>query len=328
MKAKKLKAKLVNCIKAKMPVLLVGPPGIGKTDVVHQAAAELGCDTIVSHPVVSDPTDAKGMPAVVDGQAAWLPFGDLRRAIEAKGPTVWFLDDLGQAPAGVQAAFMQLVLGRRINGHVLSDEVVFVAATNRREDRAGVSGILEPLKGRFTIYHLEPDPDEWIVWAFDHGIRPEVIGYIHFQPGDLHVPAPTADIVNSPSPRNWAAVSAMMEAGNDDVEDFAGRVGEGYAAKFAGFVRTYRQLPNIERVLMDPTEAKVPTEPSAIWATVSALVDRADAENFGRILQYADRLDGDFAILLVRDALRRKAELAETAAFVEWAAKHKTALLG
>ncbi len=64
--------------------------------------------------------------------------------------TACFIDDLGQATPAVQAAAMQLILARTLNGHRVSDHVVFIAATNRRTDRAGVSGILEPVKSRFA----------------------------------------------------------------------------------------------------------------------------------------------------------------------------------
>ncbi len=43
---------------------------------------------------------------------------------------VCLLDDLGQAPPAVQAAAMQLLLARRVNGHAVSDHVTFLAATN------------------------------------------------------------------------------------------------------------------------------------------------------------------------------------------------------
>ena len=114
---------------------------------------------------MNDPTDYKGLPALPrpgDTEATFIPFGELSRAINATRPTVWFFDDLGQASPAVQAACMQLVLARRINGHALPDCITFVACTNRRADRAGVSGILEPVKSRFvSIVNLEPDIDSW-----------------------------------------------------------------------------------------------------------------------------------------------------------------------
>lgn len=143
MKPSQLAALLAKTIPGKRPVLIKGAPGIGKTDVVTQACQAAGADLVISHPVVSDPIDYKGLPALADGRAEFLPFGELRTLIEANSLTVFFLDDLGQAPPTVQAAAMQLILARRINGHLVSEQVCFVAATNRKQDKAGVTGDLE-----------------------------------------------------------------------------------------------------------------------------------------------------------------------------------------
>ena len=77
-------------IDARIPVLLTGAPGVGKSSIVEQAAKAAGYDVILSHPVVADPTDAKGLPwPGKDGESAtFLPFGDLARAIKATTPTV------------------------------------------------------------------------------------------------------------------------------------------------------------------------------------------------------------------------------------------------
>ena len=83
------------------------------------------------------------------------------------------MDDLGQAPPAVQAAAMQLILARRINGSLVSDEVCFVAATNRKNDKAGVARILEPVKSRFAaIVELTPCVEEWATWAADREPAP------------------------------------------------------------------------------------------------------------------------------------------------------------
>src|SRR5690606_27326440 len=105
----------------------------------------------------------------------------------------WFLDDLGQASPMVQAAYMQLLLARRIDGHVLPDCVTFVAASNRKQDRAGVSGLLEPVKSRFTcIMEIEPDLDSWIDWALGEGLPAELIAFLQFRGSELlHAPNPT-----------------------------------------------------------------------------------------------------------------------------------------
>ena len=317
-----------KAVKAGLPVLVKGAPGVGKSDIITQVARELKYDLVISHPVVSDPTDFKGLPGIVDKKAEFLPFGDLRKLIEAKKPTIAFLDDLGQAPAVVQAAAMQLILARQVSGHKISDKVVFVAATNRREDRAGVTGILEPVKSRFaTIIELEPTADEWIEWAFENDMPAELIGFIHFRPALLHEGSSTADIVNHPCPRTIAYAGKLINIGVDDIETLAGAIGEGCAVELVGFMEVYKSLPNISAILTDPSNAIVPTEPAALYAVVSALVDKVTKDNANRVLKYGNRLPADFSVLLVRDVIRKNPEIQNTKAFIRWATLHKDVLL-
>ncbi len=60
---KQLKQALLIAIKSHLPILIKGRPGVGKTDIVSQACQEAKARLIISHPVVSDPTDYKGLPS-------------------------------------------------------------------------------------------------------------------------------------------------------------------------------------------------------------------------------------------------------------------------
>ncbi|MDN5354293.1 MAG: hypothetical protein PWQ09_1049 [Candidatus Cloacimonadota bacterium] len=333
MRAKEMKEAVKFAIHHKQPLLLKGAPGIGKTDIVTQACRETATNLVISHPVVSDPTDYKGLPFPVKGEnkATFLPFGDLLKLIEAARPTVFFLDDLGQAPAAVQAAAMQLILARRINGHKVSEEVIFLAATNRRGDRAAVQGILEPVKSRFaSIVELEVNVDDWVEWAIANNMPTELVAFIRFRPNLLHDFQPTADIVNTPNPRTVAAVGRMMQAGlaaNMQYEMFAGAAGEGFAAEFMGFRKVYRDLPDIEKLIAAPDKAVVPDEPSLLFAICGALSAKANKKNFTNIVRYTDRLPAEFQVLLIKDSIKHNKALTNTPEFTSWAVKHSDVIL-
>lgn len=329
MTASQLTSAIRFAIQHQLPLLIKGAPGTGKSDIVTQAAAAAGAELIISHPVVSDPTDYKGLPFPVKdkAEAAFLPFGDLLRLTRATQPTVFFLDDLGQAPMSVQAACMQLILARRVNGHKVSDQVVFLAATNRRQDKAAVLGILEPVKSRFAaIIELEVDINDWVAWAYAHNIPPELVAFIRYRPALLHDFKPTAEIINTPSPRTVAYVGQMLKAGIPEgleYELISGAAGEGFAAEFMAFRRLYESLPEIPAILADPDNSPVPTEPSVLFAVVGALVARAERQNFNSILRYARRLPGEFQVLLVTDATAHKPQLAHLPEFTQWALEHQ-----
>jgi len=323
MKPKELKNTLIKMVNAKMPCLVKGAPGVGKSDIINQVAEATKHHLIISHPVVSDPTDFKGQPWVIDGKATHLPYNELQQLIEATEPTIYFLDDLGQAPACVQAAAMQLILARRVNGHKVSDSVVFIAATNRREDRAGVTGILEPVKSRFaSILQLDVSTEDWVEWALKNDMPPELIGFIYFRPELLHKPAPTSDIVNSPCPRTIAYAGKLINLGLTSVEVLAGAIGEGAAIELVGFLKIQSDLPDLNEIIDKPKIAPVPTEPATLYAVVSALVNKADKKNVDAIFTYACRLPGDISVLLGRDLGKKDPTLFQCKARDEWAKKN------
>lgn len=335
---------LVPSFRNRRQVLLSGPPGVGKSDLVDQAAAAAGARCITRHPAVEDPTDAKGMPAVLpDGKAHFLPFNDLQKLIDADGLTVCHLEDFGQATHAVQAAYMQLLLRRAVNGYALSPHVVFVVSTNRAEDRAGVNTILEPVKSRFqTMIELEVNVDDWVTWAYGADLAPEVIAFIKFRPELLHKPEPSRELTNSPSPRTVANVAkwvadglcSAQALGSDDgqsvaLEVISGAAGKGFAAEFLGFLKVYHTLPSIEQILLDPERAPVPNGADGLFAVSVALAKKlADEKTVRPVFTYATRLPKEFEVCLVRDGLRVNQKVANTKEYGQWALKNAKVVAG
>lgn len=320
---------LTKCVSKGLPVMLKGAPGVGKTQICRQIAESLKMNFIPVIPVISDPTDAKGIPARNgDNKWEWHLVGDSRRIVEAKKPTLVLIDDLGQAPAMVQAAYMQWILLRRIGEHPIPDCVKILAATNRREDRAGVTGILEPVKSRFvTILELTPDENDWSEWAFKNKMPTKLIAFGHFRPGLLTSFKPTIDIINGPCPRTFENAGKLINAGIEDIESLSGAVGEGCAIEMIGFFKFSMQLPDLDDVIANPNSADIPSEPAALYAIVAGLVERVIPNNVGRIFKYGSRLPKDFNILLGRDCIRKNKDLQNTKAFTKWVTENKDILV-
>ena len=328
---------LAHMIPAGHNVLMTGAPGTGKSDIVAQSTKHAGFELVITHPVVSDPTDFKGMPWVIDGtHAEFLPFGDLLKMMNAEKPTVVFFDDLGQAPPAVQAATMQLLLSRQINGKKVSDMVTFLAATNRKMDRAGVSGILEPVKSRFwTIVELKTDIDDWCTWGFKNEVETDVIAFLRARPNLLHDFKPSSDMNNSPCPRTWKFVSDMMKLQlprEIEYKAYSGAVGQGAAGELSAFLKIKRTLVPADMIIMNPDSCDVPTEPDALYATTVGLAAKTTEATIGRVMKYVKRLPKEFGVLLVRDALRKYDEkeqraLIQTRPMIEWQIRNKDVML-
>jgi hypothetical protein len=309
-------------------VLIKSAPGVGKSELVTLAAKQAEADLVLMHPAVSDPTDFKGMPAVVKDKtgsvAEFLPFGNLRKLVEAKGLTVCFMDDLGQAPHAVQAALMQLIQAREIDGQKISDDVVFVGATNDSSHMAGVTSILEPVKSRWhAIVSLEADLDDWLKWALSPAgnMPPEVVAFTRLRQAFLAEPfKPTKDLTNSPSPRTIASAGDWVRIGVDDREVLAGAVGEAWTGEFLSFLKVFRSMPDLDGIIANPKSAPLPSghDASLRMALCTALAYRADARNFADIITYLTRIPKEYEVYAVRDAVARNVKLGETRAYTDW----------
>jgi len=335
-------------IKARMPFIVSGSPGQGKSSIIEQICESLKVDLIISHPIVDNPVDYKGFPALVgtakSKKATFLPYGDLQRLVNAKKPTVHFADDLGQAAKMVQAAYGQLLLNRAINGHKISDNVTFVAATNRRQDKAGVQGIISMLMDRYDCHwELINSLEDWVRWAIqpedpkdskdsknESIITHEVISYVRYRPEVLNAFKPTADLSRTPTPRALHSVSKMIKNGlpqHLQMRSFAGAIGIERAVEFTGFLRIYQNLPDPDAILMDPKNGEVPEDPGPLYALCGALAARATENTIERIITYANKLEDEFSVLLVKDATNRdKTKLCKNSAFTNWAVNHQDVL--
>lgn len=327
MKPSRIKHCLTLGFQHRHQYLIYGSPGTAKTDIVKSAAHDAKVDLVLEHPAVADPTDAKGLPGIGPDGAHFYPIGFVKRLLAAEKPTVCLLDDFGQAPHAVQAAYMQLIHGKRLNGHTLPDCVSFCIATNSSDDRAGVNAILEPVKSRFhAILKMDVDLEEWCLWAFGAGIKEEVIAFLKFRTELLHKFEPTRELRNTPSPRTWHHLSDLFKAGITDKDVLGGAVGDGAAAEFLGFLRVYQSLPDLEKILTAPMAAPLVKDPGAKYAVAVGLVRRAKAKNLGNIIAYLGRIEVEFQVLALRDILRTNASACECAAFNEWAAKNEAVL--
>jgi len=306
MKPKELKRFLTFAFSHRENVLIKGKAGIGKSDIVAQASQDAGCELIISHPVVSDPTDYKGMPFQDGNKADFLPFGELQRIIDADKPTVFFLDDLGQASPSVQASCMQLLLARRINNFKVSDHVTFVAATNRKEDKAGVTGILEPVKSRFTsIVELKVNTDDWCEWAVANDMPHELISFLRFRPDMLDKDTvPSKDIVNTHSPRTVASLGRLQRKGvpvDLRFEAFSGAVGEGFASEYIGYLSIYTKLPTFNDIIASPTTIEIPSEPSYLYALSGLVSSRADVKLMDDLMKFIERLPVEIQVATIKN---------------------------
>lgn len=314
--------------------MLSGPPGAAKTDLIGQCAERTRRDLFLSLPALEDTTEPGGLPWFANdhSHAEKLLFGQAWRVVNSTRPCIWCLEDFGMAFESVQKGYIQWCLAREVNGHRLPDHVSIVATTNRRSDRAGISGILEPVKGRFTIINIEPNVDDFVANLLDrghsYGLDDDQIiagsSFIQMRRELLNAFNPQVDIENSPTPRNWVAAFKVPMMGLSKPAQFAciaGRVGEGAAAEYTAHLQVMNDMPSLDSILHDPKNAIIPPNVSARWAVSVGLARVSTEANFGKIAIYIGRMEkaglAEFAVLLARDAMRQNPRIQNTKAWID-----------
>jgi len=327
MKASAISDALRVLVAARQPVFVWGGPGVGKSAVVGQVAEASKVPLQDVRALLLDPVDLRGLPFLgSDGRSKWATPEFLPR----DGTGILFLDELNAAPAMVQASCYQLVLDRKLGEYTLPDGWAIIAAGNRDSDRGATTRMPTPLRNRFVHLEFEVDVQEWSEWAIGAGIRPEVIAFLRFRPELLS--AFHRDANAFPSPRSWEFVSRILDSlgppSNLSIEHevIAGAVGTGAATEFSGFLRMFRELPNIDAILMNPLQESVPENAAAQYAVSSALARCASDTNFDRICLYLDRLPTEFQVLCVRDATLRTPAVRCTAGYVKFAVANHHAI--
>jgi hypothetical protein len=199
---------LIKCLAAEESVLLLSAPGVGKSDAVAQAAAEAGlpCRSLLGTQIA--PEDVSGVPRIVGERSVFCPPRVLLP--ETDEPFCLFLDELPACTPDIQKAFYSLLLERRIGEHRLPRGSWVVAAGNRAVDRALVRTISSALVNRVILLNVRVDSTEWIVWAREHGVRPEVVKFIIDSPSSLMRPVPLEPVPFS-TPRSWALLSDALD---------------------------------------------------------------------------------------------------------------------
>ena len=314
------------------PVMLWGPPGVGKSQMVAEIAAKHEVPVIDIRLSQMEPSDLRGIPFRKDDTVEWavpaiLP--DEKR----HGPRgILFLDEITSAPPSVSAAAYQLILDRKLGEYEVPGGWAIFAAGNRQGDRGVTYTMPAPLANRLSHFEVETHLDDWVAWAWSNGIDERVIAFLRFRPELLFDFDPAHNPVAFPSPRSWEFAHRGLQKFGDHPALLLGTlqacVGPAAGIELHAFVNSLEQMPDLDAILAGEA-MPVPDEVDLQYAVAAALVGRAirarDQENaseiIGNILEYANRFpQKEMGVMLVSDLHRAIGDqLFGVPQFADWA---------
>jgi len=317
----KAKNSILRAFKKKRPLFLWGPPGIGKSDIIHQIGVQLDALVIDIRLSPWEPTDIKGIPyyAANDNKMMWAAPAELPTAEMAKKHKniILFLDEMNSAAPAVQAAAYQLILNRKVGQYELPDNVLIVAVCNRESDKGVTYRMPAPLANRFVHLELAVDFDDWFEWAVNNEIHTDVVGYLTFAKKDLYDFDPKSPSRSFATPRSWSFVSELLEDDDDEnttTDLVSGAVGEGLAVKFMAHRKVASKLPNPTDILTGKVKEMATKEISAMYSlTVSLCYELKEAcdkgdkkfdDKVNNFLRFAmDNFDTELVVMGIKLAL-------------------------
>ena len=203
------------------PLFLIGPPGVGKTDVVAQVARRLGVGLVSYTMTHHTRQSALGLPqirtrrfggeerAVTEYTMSELLAG-VYRHMEVSGCTagILFLDEINCVSETLTPAMLELLQHKRFGEYALPEGWVIVCAGNPEKYNRAAHAFDPVTLDRLRVLQIEPDLAAWQEYAAQRQVHPSVRGYLRLKPEDFF----RAEGERIVTARSWMNLSDMMLA--------------------------------------------------------------------------------------------------------------------
>lgn len=274
-------------IEAGIIPLLISPPGVGKTTLAREIAAEMGATLKPIRLNNISPEEVSGLQYIDrDGQRSinlpphWLPNPD-----GSDGPVIVFIDEINQASDENRKAIMSALLERYLGNTKVADNCHFMAAGNSTEDGSNVYEFDRATADRFGTILIKTDVEAWSNdYAAEHGIDLSIVAFLRIRPDAFEMSAEMTkgDNVIGPSPRTWVAVDAFLKtAARRGLSEAAiragvmGKVGQEVGTAFMATRAVARELKSVQQLIkMKPHERAehTPKTLESLWVYCQGMI--------------------------------------------------------
>ena len=211
-------------IERQRPIFLMGPPGIGKTAIMEQVAAELGVGLVSYSMTHHTRQSALGLPFIekkvyggVEYSVSEYTMSEIIASVydmmERTGlkEGILFLDEINCVSETLAPAMLQFLQYKLFGRHRVPDGWIVVTAGNPPEYNNSVREFDIVTWDRLKRIDVEPDYDVWKEYAYKKGIHPAILTYLDIKKSDFYKIETTVDGKSFVTARGWSDLSDMMK---------------------------------------------------------------------------------------------------------------------
>lgn len=239
MNIQKAKTEIINTVKAYLtkneygvyripemrqrPILLIGPPGIGKTQIMSQAAHECNV-ALVSYTITHHTRQsAMGLPYIVSKKFGEQEFSvteytmseiiaSVYEKIESTGlkEGILFMDEINCVSETLAPTMLQFLQMKRFGNQKLPSGWIVVAAGNPPEYNKSVREFDMVTLDRVKQITVEPNYEVWRAYAYESSIHDAILSYLQIKSENFYKVETTVDGIRFVTARGWEDLSELL----------------------------------------------------------------------------------------------------------------------
>lgn len=220
--------------------LFVGPPGIGKSQIVQQWCKQNNLPFIDLRIALMEAPDLIGFPTVEKVGDRQITCHNIPEFWPHKGEGVILLEEPNRGTTSVMNCLMQLLTDRKIHKYNLPEGYMIVGCINPEDAQYDVNTMDAALKDRFETFYVDYDKESFIKYMKAANWNKVLQMFVQAGMWEYKLPEQIGNISGAKyiSPRTLSKLNAALEAGiDDDFEHivYESILGRNVGASFYGF---------------------------------------------------------------------------------------------